>query len=101
CHVLGLQGKLEEMPELAGDHSIEEVMAALSRHSGLDKVIVVGHNPQLSDLTAHLLSLSMGMQVDLKKSGVCVVEIERIPPRKPGTLLWMMTSKQLRALRPK
>ncbi len=101
CHVLGLQGKLDELPELAGDRSIEELMSAVSRHSTLDQVILVGHNPQLSDLAAYLLSLSMGMQVDLKKSGACTVEVERIPPKKPGTLLWMMTSKQLRALRPR
>jgi len=45
------------------------------------------------------LSLSRGMQMDLRKSGVCVIEVERIPPKSPGMLLWMMTPKQLRLLR--
>jgi phosphohistidine phosphatase len=98
--VLGLQNGLEEMPELAGDHSIEDVMRAVSQSSH-ETVMLVGHNPQLSDLAAYLLSLSTGMQVDLKKSSACAVEVDRIPPKSPGTLLWMMTAKQLRALRPR
>jgi phosphohistidine phosphatase len=97
--VLGLTDHLFEMEELAGDHSIEDVMNALTKHSSSKDIMLVGHNPQLSDLAAYLLSLSTGMQIDLKKSGMCAVEVERIPPKKPGTLLWMMSPKQLRSLR--
>ena len=97
--VLGLADRLLELDELAGDHAIEDVMNALARHSSMNDLMLVGHNPQLSELAAYLLSLSTGMQVDLKKSGMCTVEVDRIPPKKPGTLLWMMTPKQLRSLR--
>jgi phosphohistidine phosphatase len=99
AEVLGLGERLFELDELSGDHDIEEVMNVLTPHSHLREIMLVGHNPQLSDLAAYLLSLSTGMQVDLKKSGICAVEVERIPPKNPGTLLWMMTSKQLRAIR--
>src|SRR5215831_18609290 len=99
AEVLALNDRLFELDELAGDRHIEEVMAALTRHSHLKEIMLVGHNPQLSDLAAYLMSLSTSMQVDLKKSGMCAVEVERIPPKNPGTLLWMMTAKQLRAVR--
>jgi phosphohistidine phosphatase len=98
--VWGLQHKLEEMPELAGDRRVEDVLGALAKRSALEHVVLVGHNPLLGELAAYLLSLSTGMAVDLKKSGACAVEVQRVPPKSPGTLLWMMTAKQLRALRP-
>ena len=98
AEVLGMSDRLFELAELAGDRPIESLMSALTKHSHQD-IILVGHNPQLSDLAAYLLCLSTGMQIDLKKSGICAVEIERIPPKRPGTLLWLMTPKQLRTMR--
>jgi len=99
CDVLGIKDRLEEMDALAGDRSVSDVLQALSRHSRHGDVMIVGHNPLLAEVGAYLLSLATDMQIDLKKSGICVVEVERIPPKKPGTLLWMMTPKQLRAAR--
>ncbi len=99
CDVLEIGERLYEMDELAGDRSVEEVMNALVKKQALKNVMLVGHNPLLSDLAAYLLCHSTSMQLDLKKSGVCAVEVERVPPKVPGTLLWMMTSKQLRMLR--
>ena len=99
CEVLGLNSVLQDMEELAGDRAVEDVMNALAKQSHHDEIMLVGHNPLLSDLAAHLLSLSTAMQVDLKKSGICAVETDRIPPKSAGTLLWMMTNKQLRSMR--
>ena len=99
CEVLGLTDELQEMEELAGDRSIKDVMNALARYSKYESAMVVGHNPQLSELAAYLLNLSTGMHIDLKKSGICTVEVDRVPPKSPGTLLWMMTARQLRAVR--
>jgi phosphohistidine phosphatase SixA len=87
------------MDELAGDRAVEDVMNALAKQTHHEDIILVGHNPLLSDLAAYLLSLSTGMQVDLKKSGICAVETDRMPPKNPGTLLWSMTNKQLRLMR--
>jgi phosphohistidine phosphatase len=95
--VLGLPG-VQEMDELAGDRSVEDVMRALSKQK-YGEIMLVGHEPLLGDIAAYLLSLSTGMQLDLKKSGACAVEVERIPPKSPGMLLWMMSAKQLRSIR--
>jgi len=99
CEVLEDTDRLQVMDELAGDRTIEAVMNALVKHSQLENVMLVGHNPLLSDLAAYLMSHSTHMNVDLKKSGMVAIEVERIPPKDPGTLLWMMTAKQLRAMR--
>lgn len=98
AEVLGMGDRLFELEQLAGDQPIEAVMNALTKHSHQD-IMLVGHNPQLGELASYLLCLSTSTGIDLKKSGICTVEVERIPPKKPGTLLWMMGSKQLRALR--
>ncbi len=99
CDVLGNGSQLHVMDELAGDRTVEEVMNALVRKSQLEHVMLVGHNPLLSDLASYLLSLSTNLQIDLKKSGVCALDVDRIPPKSPGTLLWLMSAKQLRAIR--
>jgi phosphohistidine phosphatase len=99
CEVLGLNNVLHEMDELAGDRAVEDVMNALAKQSRHEEIILVGHNPLLSDIASYLLALSQGMQVDLKKSGICAVETDRVPPKNPGTLLWAMTNKQLRMIR--
>lgn len=98
CETLGIASKLHEMEELAGDRTVEEVMNVMVRKSQLEHVMLVGHNPLLSDLASYLLCLSTSMQIDLKKSGVCAIEVERIPPKSPGVLLWMMTARQLRSI---
>jgi phosphohistidine phosphatase SixA len=74
-------------------------MNALAKQSRHEEIILVGHNPLLSDIASYLLALSQGMHVDLKKSGICAVETDRVPPKNPGTLLWAMTNKQLRMIR--
>jgi phosphohistidine phosphatase len=99
CEALGLSQRLHVMDELAGDRTIEAVMNALVKQSQLQNVMLVGHNPLLSDLAAYFLCHSTSIKIELKKSGMCAVEVSRIPPKDPGVLLWMMTAKQLRALR--
>jgi len=99
CDVLGIKDKLHEMDQLAGDRSVADVMLALAKQNQHENVMLVGHNPLLGEIAAYVLSLSTDMQVDLKKSGICVVESDRIPPKSPGTLLWMMTARQLRSMR--
>jgi phosphohistidine phosphatase len=99
AEVLGMNDRLEELEELAGDHSASDVLRGLARFKMHENVMLVGHQPLLGETVAWLLSLSTGMQVDLKKSGVCTIEVDSIPPKQPGTLLWMHTPKQLKLMR--
>jgi hypothetical protein len=38
------------------------------------------------------------LQIDLKKGGLCCIEIDALPPGTPGTLHWFLKPKQLRRL---
>ncbi|MGK2859026.1 MAG: SixA phosphatase family protein [Thermoanaerobaculia bacterium] len=58
-------------------------------------VIVVGHEPHLTDAFAHLLGLPGSTRADLKKAGAIGI---RLDERGRGTLEWMLTPKMLRRL---
>jgi len=83
----------QELPELAGDREATELIHALTRHHGKHSLLV-GHEPLLSTTAVHLLGGDWTL--DLKKSGACAVHVDALPPLKPATLLWTLTSRQLR-----
>lgn len=73
----------------------EEWCAAHGDKSG---VAVVGHEPHLSTLVTWLLTGQSDSRIELGKGGACLVEFELAPRRNTGTLIWLLTPRQLRAL---
>jgi phosphohistidine phosphatase len=86
-----------ELPELAGNRSVDELLGALSRQRD-ERVLLVGHEPLLGNTVGRLLCSGADFRIDLKKSGVCAVQLDALPPRAPATLLWLLTSRQLRMM---
>ena len=95
--VLGMENRLENLPELEGDRTVDDLLAALGDNRA-SRLLLVGHEPLLGDTIGHLVCPDGNMRVDLKKSGAAAVEIDGLPPRNPGALLWLVTSKQLRLM---
>ena len=87
----------ETLSQLAGDCSVAELLDGIAQQSGR-RLLLVGHQPLLGETVAHLLCGSGKFEVDLKKSGVCAVAVDELPPQGPATLLWALTSKQLRLM---
>ena len=83
----------ETMAELEGDRTPEELVKALADRHG-KRTLLVGHEPLLSTTAVHLLGGEWSM--DLKKSGACMVFVDALPVKRPATLLWHLTSRQLR-----
>jgi len=83
----------EEMAELAGDRNPSDLLDALGHRHG-KRTLLVGHEPLLSTTVVHLLGGEWTL--DLKKAGACHLLVDALPPRKPATLLWHLTSRQLR-----
>ena len=96
--VLDLRKQVDVVPELAGDRSVGDLLAALGDHRE-SRLLLVGHEPQMSMTISRLLSGGPEIQIELKKSGVGAIEVESLPPQKPGKLLWLLTAKQLRQCR--
>ena len=59
---------------------------------------IVGHEPHLSTLVSWLLYGASESRIQLKKGGACLVNFESTPQRNSGTLLWLLTPRQLRGL---
>jgi phosphohistidine phosphatase len=83
----------QEIPELAGDKTPDDLLATLAKHHG-KRTLLVGHEPLLSSTVVQLLGGDWNL--DLKKSGCCAVLVDGLPTPKSATLLWSMTSRQLR-----
>jgi phosphohistidine phosphatase len=100
CEALGLQSDLEEISGLAPESSVDHLIFSLTRFQDREHLLLVGHEPLLSDAISFLLAGKNGpeVKVELKKGGLCRVEIEELPPAKPGMLHWLLAPKQLRLL---
>jgi len=94
--VLGLP-EAGELAALAGDNTALALIDALEPYRG-QHVLLVGHEPLLGETVVALLGGKWIL--DLRKSGACAVEVSALPPSRPATLLWHLTSRQLRWMTP-
>lgn len=58
-------------------------------------LMLVGHEPDQTRMISEILRKGSGLEIELKKSGACGLEVDGMPPKKPGKLLWLLTPKQL------
>lgn len=62
------------------------------------RALIVGHMPDMSEMTSLLLTGDLNSHFEFKKGSLCLIELDGLPPRHPGVLRWMLTPKQLMAL---
>ena len=60
-----------------------------------DDVLLVGHEPYLSELISLLVSGTESSRVVLKKGGLCKLTTESLKHGRCATLLWLLTPKQM------
>jgi len=96
AEIAGKAWGLKAMPEplLAGG-TPESLLAAVAAHSKLAVVVLVGHEPDLSRLVAHLLG-GDGGRLPFKKGGAALVELD--DTTSSGRLIWFMPPRLLRTL---
>jgi phosphohistidine phosphatase len=63
------------------------------------RVLLVGHEPDLSRLISVLVTGGSDAAIELKKGGLCKLTSEKLTFGQCATLNWLLTPKQLRALR--
>jgi len=92
---LGYEGKLQLDTALRPEAGLPDFRKLLEKYSRLDAVMLVGHNPNLSQFLGAVISDSgCEASTDLKKGAVAKVEMRRTS----GTLQWCLTPKVLRTL---
>jgi len=63
-----------------------------------EKLLLVGHEPDLSQLISLLVTGGPHLEMDFKKGGWCKLEVEKLRAGKCATLLWLLTPRQMKAL---
>lgn len=88
--------KLELVKELGADESPRAIIDKLrKRRPQPGSVILVGHEPYLSSLISLLLSGKPGLQIDLKKGGLCKLTVPSWKTPSPATLEWLLAPKEM------
>lgn len=91
---IGHEGKLQVDPALRPQASFTEFRKLLDKYARMEAIMVVGHNPNLSEFLGKLTCSSGGeASIDLRKGAVAKVELRRTS----GSLQWVLTPKILRA----
>ena len=66
-----------------------------NKHSGVERVMVVGHEPHMSSFVSMVVSGNQGGFIRLKKGALCKLRIPRLDGVKSGWLEWLMTPDQM------
>ena len=84
------------MEELAPGYPPTTVLSKVRKLGDMGPVALVGHEPDLGHLAAHMVGASRPLP--FKKGGMC--RIDMVWGRRPrGTLIWFLPPKALRKLR--
>ena len=87
---LGFENKIQVETALTPEASYSDFVDMLRRYASAESVVVVGHNPNLSDFLGKTIGgRSNPADIDLKKGSVARVEMRR----SGGRLTWYLTPK--------
>ena len=95
----GIEGRptVKVLDILAPGHSPATVMSHLAKAAKHTRLALVGHEPDLGELAAHLIGARRSLP--FKKGGICRIDFEVLPPKGTGQLRWFVTPKMLRKIR--
>jgi phosphohistidine phosphatase len=92
---LGHEGKLQVDDGLRPGATFADFGKLLAKYQRYEAIMVVGHNPNLSEFLSRMISGGTGRgAVDLRKGAVARVETSR----QSGTLQWCVTPKFVRVV---
>lgn len=96
AEALDLRKKLELSQTLTPAGSAKKLVELLSQRAPPpDNVLLVGHEPYLSDLVALLISGGTNVSVTMKKGGLCKLSVESLEHDRCASLEWLLTPKQM------
>ncbi len=77
--------------------SLQALLTSLAKQADHRRVLVIGHEPDLSDGVAKLIGNARA-NFQFKKGGCCRIDFEKFPPRPPGKLIWWLTPRVMRKI---
>ena len=93
--------KPRRLPALEPGGSAASIFEALRSESELGCIALVGHEPDLHELVAYLLTGEPGALVEMKKGGCALLRFDgRLAPGR-ATLAWLLPPRVLLGRRPR
>jgi phosphohistidine phosphatase len=93
---LGHKDKIVTDTALRPEAGYQDFEALLARYGKKKAIMVVGHNPSMTDFLTRMLSGESAGFIDFKKGSVA--KVERDGGRQPAMLKWFLTPKVVRAI---
>ena len=84
-------------PNLAPGGSFEDLFAEI-KEKRVESIALVGHEPDLGELAGLIISGEGRVPLPLRKGGACHIDVTETVPTFKGSLVWMLTPKQLRMM---
>jgi phosphohistidine phosphatase len=72
------------------------VIQEVGKHARKGSLALVGHEPNIGELAARLIGARA--PIEFKKGAICRIDVETLPPARPGRIRWFLTPKMLRLL---
>jgi phosphohistidine phosphatase len=91
---LAFESAVQMDDALRPEAELEQFQAMLARYKKYEAIMVVGHNPSLTEFLSKSISGGTGAQIDFKKGAVAKLEMSG----RTGTLQWLVTAKIARTL---
>jgi|SRR5579885_340172 phosphohistidine phosphatase len=87
--------KLDELRPEGNKLLLYQKLSKLKRDS---TVLLVGHEPYLSDMISETISGTLNCKIDLKKAGLARINVISFSPKMTGELRWLLTPKLLKKM---
>jgi phosphohistidine phosphatase len=87
---------IELVDALAPGGTATAVVRALATYRAHGSLAVVGHEPDMGALAAHLIGARAA--IAFKKGAVCRIDVDGLPPKQPGRICWFLTPRILRRI---
>lgn len=92
AEVLHFGGGIVQTPVLKPGTTPEQVWEEIRLYRDEPSLLLVGHNPLMSQLAGYLLG-SPDMQIDFRKGALMKIELDSFPSCPRGSLHWYLTAK--------
>jgi phosphohistidine phosphatase len=94
----GLAGKpvIKPLDALAPEHAPAVIMSQLAKVARRSRIALVGHEPGLGELAAHMLGAPRALA--FRKGGVARIDLGALTSRRAAALIWFLPPKVLREL---
>lgn len=100
AEVLGMEDDVKFSDTLISEGNPKELIEELkSKHRKQKRVVLVGHEPYLSNLISLLLSGHTNISINLKKAGFCALTVNDLHYGKCAILEWLLTPSQMRSFK--